>query len=137
MASISSILTPTNLIHSSKKPTDIPQTLSSQFLRPISFHPPHILLRISPVAAKPPTRLFAVAEVATQGASSVAERKLYIGNIPRNVNNEELTRIVQEHGAVEKAEVSNFCLDLLFFILFFHFPLLGILKFVLYHASYC
>uniref|UniRef100_A0A0A0K8E7 Small ribosomal subunit protein cS22 n=1 Tax=Cucumis sativus TaxID=3659 RepID=A0A0A0K8E7_CUCSA len=89
----------------SKKPTDIPQTLSSQFLRPISFHPPHILLRISPVAAKPPTRLFAVAEVATQGASSVAERKLYIGNIPRNVNNEELTRIVQEHGAVEKAEV--------------------------------
>lgn len=35
----------------------------------------------------------------------MAARKLYIGNIPRNVDNEELTRIVQEHGAVEKAEV--------------------------------
>ncbi|XP_038896967.1 30S ribosomal protein 2, chloroplastic [Benincasa hispida] len=100
MASFSSILSPTNLIHSSTKPTEIPQNFSTQFLRPISFHPPHILL----AAAKRPTRLFAVAEAA-QGASSVAERKLYIGNIPRNVDNEELTRIVQEHGAVEKAEV--------------------------------
>ncbi|KAK9283847.1 hypothetical protein L1049_012101 [Liquidambar formosana] len=32
-------------------------------------------------------------------------RRLYIGNIPRNVDNAELTRIVEEHGAVEKTEV--------------------------------
>lgn len=44
----------------------------------------------------------------------MAARKLYIGNIPRNVGNEELTRIVEEHGAVEKAEVRNFCLELFF-----------------------
>ncbi|KMT14835.1 hypothetical protein BVRB_3g065590 [Beta vulgaris subsp. vulgaris] len=31
--------------------------------------------------------------------------RLYIGNIPRNINNDELRRIVEEHGAVEKAEV--------------------------------
>ncbi|XP_022991923.1 30S ribosomal protein 2, chloroplastic-like [Cucurbita maxima] len=111
MASISSILTPANLIHSSIKPTEIPQNLSTQFLRPISFHPRYTLLRVSPglqtSAGKRRTRLFAVAEaaVSVQDPSSVAARKLYIGNIPRNVGNEELTRIVEEHGAVEKAEV--------------------------------
>lgn len=36
---------------------------------------------------------------------SPAVRKLYVGNIPRTVSNDELAKIVQEHGAVEKAEV--------------------------------
>jgi len=36
---------------------------------------------------------------------SPAVRKLYVGNIPRTVTNDELAKIVQEHGAVEKAEV--------------------------------
>ncbi|AES69303.1 putative nucleotide-binding alpha-beta plait domain-containing protein [Medicago truncatula] len=36
---------------------------------------------------------------------SPALRKLYVGNIPRTVSNDELEKIVQEHGAVEKAEV--------------------------------
>ncbi|KAK9157041.1 hypothetical protein Scep_003615 [Stephania cephalantha] len=53
-------------------------------------------------------RLFAVAEetpVSTQDSSSEAARKLYVGNIPRTVGNEELKRVFDEHGAVEKAEV--------------------------------
>ncbi|XP_057800460.1 30S ribosomal protein 2, chloroplastic [Salvia miltiorrhiza] len=53
-------------------------------------------------------RLNAVAEdtsVATADPSSVAARRLYVGNIPRTVKNDELQKIVEEHGAVEKAEV--------------------------------
>ena len=44
--------------------------------------------------------------------SSEAARRLYIGNIPRTVNNDELSKIVEEHGAVEKAEVLPFLLIL-------------------------
>lgn len=54
------------------------------------------------------TRLNAVAEdtsVATADPSSVAARRLYVGNIPRTVKNDELQKIVEEHGAVEKTEV--------------------------------
>ncbi len=52
--------------------------------------------------------LFAVAEETQVAQSSEAARRLYIGNIPRTVDNAELTRIVEEHGAVEKAEVLVF-----------------------------
>ena len=57
-----------------------------------------------------PRRVFAVAEETEQVASapdpsSEAARRLYIGNIPRTVDNDELKKIVEEHGAVEKAEV--------------------------------
>ncbi|KAG7025672.1 30S ribosomal protein 2, chloroplastic [Cucurbita argyrosperma subsp. argyrosperma] len=95
MASISAVLSPTNLIHSSTKPAEI-------LLKSVSFHRrhTHTLLRLSPGR---PTRLFAA--LTAQDSSSVAERKLYVGNIPRNVDNEELKRIVEQHGAVEKAEV--------------------------------
>lgn len=54
------------------------------------------------------TRLNVVAEessVSTADRSSEAARRLYVGNIPRNVTNDELAKIVSEHGAVEKAEV--------------------------------
>ena len=52
--------------------------------------------------------LFAVAEETQVAQSSEAARRLYIGNIPRTVDNAELTRIVEAHGAVEKAEVLVF-----------------------------
>jgi polyadenylate-binding protein len=52
-------------------------------------------------------RYVTVSEQAT--ANSPAVRKLYVGNIPRTVNNDELAQIVQEHGAVEKAEVIFIC----------------------------
>ncbi|KAK7271604.1 hypothetical protein RJT34_27641 [Clitoria ternatea] len=48
-------------------------------------------------------RPFAVAEQVT--ATNEAARRLYVGNIPRTLSNEELSNIVQEHGAIEKAEV--------------------------------
>ncbi|KAF5752681.1 30S ribosomal protein 2 chloroplastic [Tripterygium wilfordii] len=53
-------------------------------------------------------RLLAVAEetpVETQDPESVAARRLYVGNLPRTVNNDELSKIVAEHGALEKTEV--------------------------------
>lgn len=56
----------------------------------------------------PLPRTRAVAEeapAATVDPSSEAARRLYVGNIPRDVNNDELRRIVEEHGEVEKAEV--------------------------------
>lgn len=57
-------------------------------------------------------RSFAVAEetapVAPLDPSSEAARRLYIGNIPRTLDNEELKKIVEEHGAVEKAEVFGY-----------------------------
>lgn len=53
-------------------------------------------------------RLNAVAESVTADTSSVAERRLYVGNIPRTVTNDELQKIVEEHGAVEKTEVCLF-----------------------------
>lgn len=51
-------------------------------------------------------RLFAVvAQDQTSSSSSVSDRRLYVGNIPRTVDNEELRKIVEEHVPVEKAEV--------------------------------
>ncbi|GLU00236.1 hypothetical protein SLE2022_176160 [Rubroshorea leprosula] len=50
------------------------------------------------------TRLFAVAEDQTS-ASEAALRRLYVGNIPRTVDNDELRKIVEQHGAIDKAEV--------------------------------
>lgn len=47
----------------------------------------------------------ASAPSATPDPSSETARRLYVGNIPRNIDNAELTRIVEEHGSVEKAEV--------------------------------
>lgn len=62
-----------------------------------------------PVALNP-RRLNAVAEgtsVSTTDPSIESARRLYVGNIPRTVKNDELRQIVEEHGAVEKAEVLN------------------------------
>ncbi|MED6111889.1 30S ribosomal protein 2, chloroplastic [Stylosanthes scabra] len=55
-------------------------------------------------------RPFAVAAEEAAVTTSVdpkseAARRLYVGNIPRTVTNDELKNIVEEHGAVEKAEV--------------------------------
>ncbi|KAK7243618.1 hypothetical protein RIF29_38424 [Crotalaria pallida] len=48
---------------------------------------------------------FAAVAEETAAVTEVASRKLYVGNIPRTVTNDELANIVEEHGAVEKAEV--------------------------------
>ncbi|XP_052727151.1 30S ribosomal protein 2, chloroplastic isoform X2 [Vigna angularis] len=75
-----------------------------------SSSPTHILLNMRPstthlrplfTTRRRFGRPFAVAEQATV---TEAARRLYVGNIPRTVNNDELAKIVQEHGGVEKAE---------------------------------
>ncbi|XP_075492258.1 small ribosomal subunit protein cS22-like [Primulina tabacum] len=53
-----------------------------------------------------PRRLYSViAQVSTAEPSSEADRRLYVGNIPRTITTDELRKIVEKHGAVEKAEV--------------------------------
>ncbi|KAL7204315.1 hypothetical protein ACSBR2_017396 [Camellia fascicularis] len=114
MASISSILSPNRLQQHLTKPFTITQQPNSK----LSLHSlkspdsPPISLRflISHLGSnsKEPKWVSAVAEetsVSTQDPSSEAARRVYIGNIPRTVNNDELRWIVEEHGAVVKAEV--------------------------------
>ncbi|XP_065870404.1 small ribosomal subunit protein cS22 [Euphorbia lathyris] len=76
-----------------------PNTTLNHFPRLTHFH-------------RVPRRLFVVAEeIATiappEGPSSEAARRLYVGNIPRTMDNEELHKIVEQHGAVEKVEVMH------------------------------
>ncbi|CAJ1958402.1 unnamed protein product [Sphenostylis stenocarpa] len=76
-----------------------------------SSSPRHILLNLRPSTThlRPllttRRRFGKPLAVAEQATAAEAERRLYVGNIPRTVNNDELANIVQEHGAVEKAEV--------------------------------
>ncbi|KAL5983305.1 hypothetical protein ACLOJK_017389 [Asimina triloba] len=99
-AAISSLVSP-NLLQQ-------PYKLQSQTLKPSfpvlkaasfshGFHP----IFSSPNARRPLviSALAQEAPVASEG-----KRRLYVGNIPRTVTNEELARIVEEHGSVEKAE---------------------------------
>ncbi|PWA59105.1 RNA-binding (RRM/RBD/RNP motifs) family protein [Artemisia annua] len=54
-----------------------------------------------------PTRLFCVAEetvVTAVDPTSEAARRLYVGNIPRTTNNDELQKVFEEHGSIEKVE---------------------------------
>nr|DAD42241.1 TPA_asm: hypothetical protein HUJ06_000471 [Nelumbo nucifera] len=111
MAAISSLLSPNVLPQPSKSTralTQFSKLCSLQLPKAASFCNLHgfaatnyhlnrrMTLRISAVAQ----------EVLTQDTPSETARKLYVGNIPRTVNNEQLTQIFSEHGAVERAEVS-------------------------------
>ncbi|KAF5956937.1 hypothetical protein HYC85_004162 [Camellia sinensis] len=96
------------------KPFAIPQQPNSKLsLHSLKYPNPHpISLRFSishlGSNSKQSKWVSAVAEetsVSTQNPSSEAARRVYIGNIPQTVNNDELRQIVEEHGAVEKAEV--------------------------------
>ncbi|KAI8545787.1 hypothetical protein RHMOL_Rhmol07G0065400 [Rhododendron molle] len=112
MATISSILSP-NLLqpHPTKHlATQQPQP-SKLSLTTLKSHPhPQISTQFSVLHrgsnAKGLRRVTAVAEeTTTTSVTAEAERRLYVGNIPRKLGNDELRRIVEEHGAVEKAEV--------------------------------
>ncbi|CAO2822460.1 unnamed protein product [Amaranthus hypochondriacus] len=105
MATISSILPcPSFLQHSSSSKSKLLSQNSVQF--PSLNHGFGLKIKTNYVSL---VRVrAAVAEETSSGTSSSTgevARRLYIGNIPRNVNNDELRRIVEEHGAVEKAEV--------------------------------
>ncbi|WCJ18979.1 RNA-binding (RRM/RBD/RNP motifs) family protein [Euphorbia peplus] len=98
----------------STKPSLVPQIPSKPtflFLIPNPTFSNFPTLTLSHRLPRPPTKLFAVAEEAAAPAappvdpSSEAARRLYVGNIPRTTDNDQLQQIVQEHGAVEKVEV--------------------------------
>ncbi|GAV85698.1 RRM_1 domain-containing protein [Cephalotus follicularis] len=120
MASLSSLLSPPPnlLLKNQTKPLFIIHSLKPNPLKNNLKFPSHSGFKENPLAtatATPTTRrtgrrrvVLAVAQETTSivaDPSSVAERRLYIGNIPRFLVSDELAKIVQEHGAVEKAEV--------------------------------
>jgi polyadenylate-binding protein len=45
--------------------------------------------------------------VVVEAPEQVVVRKLYVGNIPRTVTNDELRDMFAEHGTIERAEVIN------------------------------
>ncbi|KHN49032.1 30S ribosomal protein 2, chloroplastic [Glycine soja] len=97
MASVhSSFLLPYNLLS-----LTTPSSSSTQILftaRPSATHLRPLLLTTRRRSGRRP---FAPGG----GEAEASARRLYVGNIPRTVTNDELAKIVQEHGAVEKAEV--------------------------------
>ncbi|XWS45684.1 hypothetical protein CRYUN_Cryun14cG0001000 [Craigia yunnanensis] len=108
MASISSLISPPNLPNPTKLSLALRSELFLQTLQrttnPFTNLPKNLIL----TSRTKRLRLFAVTEEQTSvvaSPSSEAARRLYIGNIPRTVNNDELSKIVEEHGAIEKAEV--------------------------------
>ncbi|KAF3325916.1 30S ribosomal protein 2 [Carex littledalei] len=52
-----------------------------------------------PKTRRPSRSFFSIVAVAE------AKKRLYVGNIPRDVTNDQLAKIFAEHGSVEKAEV--------------------------------
>ena len=55
-----------------------------------------------------------------EAPAEVAARKLYVGNIPRTVTNDELRDMFAAHGTVERAEVTQaFLLQWFFLFLVF------------------
>ncbi|XP_042479564.1 30S ribosomal protein 2, chloroplastic [Macadamia integrifolia] len=112
MASISSLVPPTIFQQSSKSFLINTKTPTKPFLHlprtgslPSSHGVAATFLKLNP---SKPLSAYAVAEeasVSTQDLPSEAAKRLYVGNIPRTVDNAELTRIFSEHGEVEKAEV--------------------------------
>ncbi|KAB2629759.1 30S ribosomal protein 2 [Pyrus ussuriensis x Pyrus communis] len=106
MATISSIFSPSNLLHHPTKPIKTSPKLPLQILKPTQFQGFHKLtssyLTLTPRHSQ---RLFAVAQEVAADPVSKAARRVYIGNIPRTLDNAVLTKIVEEHGVVEKAEV--------------------------------
>ncbi|XP_068642551.1 small ribosomal subunit protein cS22 [Aristolochia californica] len=77
------------------KTTSLPG--SYRFRASISFSNTRKAVRTSAVAEE--------AALATQDPSSEAARRVYVGNIPRTVDNEQLKQIFEEHCSVVKAEV--------------------------------
>ncbi|KAI3448927.1 hypothetical protein Pfo_005592 [Paulownia fortunei] len=99
-----------NVLPAATKPPATVVSSTSLPLHQLNHHPVVLSPSIQPPPALfiQPRRLNAVAEdtsVLTADPSSVAARRLYVGNIPRTVTNDDLQKIVEEHAAVEKAEV--------------------------------
>ncbi|KAH7684333.1 polyadenylate-binding protein [Dioscorea alata] len=102
MVAISSLFTPnlvqspTNLLKIPKSSRSIPALASFQISRPLDS---------CSFACRPRMRTMRILAASTEAPPST--RRLYVGNIPRTVTNEQLSKIFEEHGAVEKAEVMH------------------------------
>uniref|UniRef100_A0A0D6R1W4 Small ribosomal subunit protein cS22 n=1 Tax=Araucaria cunninghamii TaxID=56994 RepID=A0A0D6R1W4_ARACU len=85
--------------------TVLPFARKSTFSIPISC--PSLFSALKLRQNKRVFRITAQVQEVLQSTSKQAqlEKKLYVGNIPRTVNNEELAKIFGECGTVEKAEV--------------------------------
>ncbi|KAD4982521.1 hypothetical protein R6Q59_002128 [Mikania micrantha] len=110
MATISSsiISSTTYLNHHSTSKSFKPQLPFFSKLNP-NFSQPSSRFQISPLISNPrqPTRLLCVAEETpvTVDPSSEAARRLYVGNIPRTTTNDDLKKLFEEHGAIDRVEV--------------------------------
>ncbi|KAK6933738.1 RNA recognition motif domain [Dillenia turbinata] len=110
MATISSPTSPI-LLQNPRKHLTVSLHSSNISLTFVQSQNPCRLLTSNPKrqTARPRVRTLVVAEeassVATSDPSLEAARRLYVGNIPRTVDNTELRKLVEEHGEVEKAEV--------------------------------
>lgn len=110
MATISSILPCHGLLQHSSSSSKPKFSLQNLVQFPSFNH--GFGLNFKPIIAANPPLLKVRAVVAEETSSSAPSssdgeeaRRLYIGNIPRNLNNDELRNIVEEHGAVEITEV--------------------------------
>ncbi|KAJ8512726.1 hypothetical protein OPV22_003160 [Ensete ventricosum] len=108
MAAISSFLSP-NLYHNPRECSGIPKTAAWLVAgaSPASYRSlSSFSLSSSASCSVRRRRTFSISAVdSTATAEPEAARRLYVGNIPRTVNNEELTKMFAEHGSVAKAEV--------------------------------
>nr|AHA84212.1 chloroplast 30S ribosomal protein 2 [Phaseolus vulgaris] len=101
MASLhSSLLLPPNLLS-----LTTPSTSPSHILFNLRPSTTHLRPLLSTTHRRFGRRPFAAVAEQAATVTEAAARRLYVGNIPRTVNNDELSKIVQEHGAIEKAEV--------------------------------
>eukprot|EP00262_Sarcandra_glabra_P016720 TRINITY_DN5543_c0_g1_i1.p1 TRINITY_DN5543_c0_g1~~TRINITY_DN5543_c0_g1_i1.p1 ORF type:complete len:258 (-),score=41.24 TRINITY_DN5543_c0_g1_i1:189-962(-) len=112
MASISSVLSPNLLKNQANCFRIHPQTLkpSLSFPKAACIQNSHTFQSFISSFSNPNKTLRICAQiqqgsVLMQDPPSDATRRLYVGNIPRNVDNSEIARIFSEHGSVEKAEV--------------------------------
>lgn len=112
MATFSSICSP-NFLQIPKPFTTKQPLQPSKLLVNILHSNPSLISHKFAVSSPLKTKRLSVVaqETAVVTKSSDAERRLYVGNIPRNLKNDELQKIVQEHGAVEKVEVMHFVFD--------------------------
>ncbi|XP_074306891.1 small ribosomal subunit protein cS22 [Silene latifolia] len=113
MATISSFITCPTLVQPNSTSSRLKLSTKTHLQIPVLCNG-YVLNFKTNVCTKKP-QLFRVHAVATEETTTTtttssssndeSAKRVYIGNIPRNVNNDELRRIVEEHGAVEKAEV--------------------------------
>ncbi|CAH1416028.1 unnamed protein product [Lactuca virosa] len=110
MATISSaMISSTSYLHHHPTSKSFKTQLPNSFKLNPNLSQPLLRFTISPIVSNPrqPTRLLSVAEetpvaVVTVDPSSEAARRLYVGNIPRTTNNDELQKVFEDMVPLRK-----------------------------------